>query len=144
MRGSQSAPILRRIRAALERIRSRYLPQSALGKAITYTLDLWPALEHFLTDGHIEIDNNGVENAIRPTALGKKNWLFVGAAHAGERGAILYTIVESCRRRGIDPQAYLRDVLTRLPKMTTSQIPEVTPEAWNKARRQGHATQAAA
>ena len=109
-----------------------------------YTLDLWPALEHFLTDGRIEIDNNGVENAIRPTALGKKNWLFIGAAHAGERGAILYTIVESCRRRGIDPQAYLRDALTRLPKMTTSQIPEVTPEAWSKAPRQGHAPQAAA
>ena len=144
VRASHSAPILRRIHAALERIRSRYLPQSALGKAITYTLDLWPALEIFLTDGRIEIDNNGVENAIRPTALGKKNWLFVGAAHAGERGAILYTIVECCRRRGIDPQACLRDVLTRLPKMTTSQIPEVTPEAWTKARRQGHASQAAA
>jgi hypothetical protein len=144
VRTSQSAPILRRIRAALERIRSRYLPQSALGKAITYTLDLWPPLEHFVTDGHIEIDNNGVENAIRPTALGKKNWLFIGAAPAGERGAILYTIVESCRRRGIDPQAYLRDVLTRLPKMTTSQIPEVTPEAWGKARRQRHSPQAAA
>jgi transposase len=144
VRASQSAPILHRIRAALGRIRSRYLPQSAFGKALTYTLELWSALEHFLTDGRIEIDNNGVENAIRPTALGKKNWLFVGAAHAGERGAILYTLVESCRRRGIDPQAYLRDVLTRLPKMTTSQIPEVTPEAWNKARRQGHASQVAA
>jgi transposase len=144
VRASQSAPILRRIRAALERIRSRYLPQSAFGKAITYTLDLWPALEHFLTDGRIEIDNNGVENAIRPTALGKKNWLFIGAAHAGERGAILYTIVENCRRRGIDPQAYLRDVLTRLPKMATSQIPEVTPEAWGKARKQRHSPQAAA
>jgi hypothetical protein len=64
--------------------------------------------------------------------------------HRQHRGAILYTIVESCRRRGIDPQAYLRDVLTRLPKMTTSQIPEVSPEAWSKARRQGHTPQAAA
>ncbi len=64
-----------------------------------------------------------------PTAIGKKNWLFIGAAAAGQRGAVLYTIVESCRRRGLDPLAYLRDVLTRLPKMTTGQIPEVTPEA---------------
>ena len=132
--------ILRRIRAALRRIRPRHLPQSALGKAITYTLDQWPALEAFLRDGRIEIDNNLVENAIRPTAIGKKNWLFIGEAEAGHRGAILYTLVESCRRRGIDPQAYLRDVLTRLPKMTTSQIPEVTPEAWTKARRQGTPT----
>jgi len=144
VRAAQSAPILRRSQAALELIRGRHLPQSAFGKAITYTLDLGPALEIFATDGRIEIDKNGVENAIRPTAIGKKNGLFFGAAHAGERGAILYTSVESCRRRGIDPIASLRDVLTRLPSMTTGQIPEVTPEAWTKARRQGCAAQAAA
>jgi hypothetical protein len=84
----------------------------------------------------VEIDNNLVENAIRPTALGKKNWLFMGDADAGERGAIIYTVMESCRRRGIDPYAYLKDVLTRLPRMTNRQIPEVTPEAWSKARLQ--------
>jgi transposase len=144
VRAAQSAMILRRLHAALRRIRPRYLPQSALGKAITYTLAQWPALEAFLRDGRIAIDNNRVENAIRPTAIGKKNWLFIGEAEAGHRGAILYTLVESCRRHGIDPQAYLRDVLTRLPKMTTGQIPEVTPEAWNKARRQGPTPQAAA
>ena len=109
-------------------------PQSAFGKAITYTLDLWPALEICVTDGRIEIDNNGAENAIRPPAIGKKNWLFIGAAHVGERGAILYPIVESCRRRGIDPLAYRRDMLSRLPKMTMSEIPEVTPEARTKAQ----------
>jgi transposase len=69
--------------------------------------------ENLREDGRIEIDNNLVENAIRPTAIGKKNWLFIGEAEAGERGAFLYTIVESCRRRGLDPYAYLRDVLTR-------------------------------
>ena len=144
VRAAQSAMILRRLRAALLRIRPRHLPQSALGKAITYTLGQWPALEAFLRDGRIALDNNRVENAIRPTAIGKKNWLFIGEAEAGHRGAIFYTLVESCRRRGIDPQAYLRDALTRLPKMTTSQIPDVTPEAWNKARTQQHTTQAAA
>ena len=97
-----------------------------------------------MRDGRIAIDNNRVENAIRPTAVGKKNWLFIGEAEAGHRGAILYTLVESCRRRDIDPQAYLRDVLTRLPKMTTSQIPDVIPEAWSKARMRVHAPQAAA
>jgi hypothetical protein len=86
----------------------------------------------YLADGRVEIDNNLVENAIRPTAIGKKNWLFVGDAQAGERSAIIYTVIESCRRRGLDPYAYLRDVLTRLPHMTTRQIPEVTPQAWNK------------
>jgi hypothetical protein len=83
-----------------------------------------------LSDGRVEIDNNLVENAIRPTALGKKNWLFVGEAGAGQRGAILYSVIESCRRRKIDPYAYLRDVLTRLPTMTTRQIEEVVPANW--------------
>jgi len=77
-----------------------------------------------------------VENAIRPTALGKKNWLFVGEAAAGDRGAILYTLIECCRRRSIDPYAYLKDVLTRLPKMTNHQIHAVTPAAWTKTQTQ--------
>lgn len=126
----QSVPILERIRAALIKLRGRFLPQSGMGKAISYIFDQWPALHRFVADGRIEIDNNGVENAIRPTAIGKKNWLFVGAANAGERGAILYTIVESCRRRGIDPLAYLREALSRLPRMTNRQIAEITPAAW--------------
>lgn len=81
-----------------------------------------------------KIDNNRVENAIRPTAIGKKNWLFIGEAGASERGAILYTIVECCRPRGIDPYSYIRDVLTRLPDMTNRQVPQVIPAAWAKAR----------
>jgi transposase len=144
VRASQSAAIVNRVHAALRRIRSRHLPQSAMGRAITYTLDQWPALGRFLADGRIEIDNNLVENAIRPTAAGKKNWPFIGAADAGQRGAVLYTIVESCRRRGLDPLAYLRDVLTRLPKVTTGQIPEVTPEAWARAHKQPKESRAAA
>lgn len=136
IRAAHSAMIVHRIHAALLRIRGRYLPQSALGRGISYVLDQWPALKRFLCDGRLEIDNNLCENAIRPTAVGKKNWLFVGAAETGQRGAILYTIVESCRRRGIDPLAYLRDVLTRLPKMLITEVPSITPEAWAKARRQ--------
>jgi transposase len=136
VRAAQSAIIVRRLRTALLRIRARHLPQSALGRAITYALDQWPALERFLTDGRLEIDNNLCENAIRPTAIGKKNWLFIGAAEAGQRGAILYTIVESCRRRGLDPLAYLRDVLNRLPAMLITEVASLTPEAWSKAQRQ--------
>src|SRR5580765_3646170 len=88
----------------------------------------------YLDDGRMEIDINLVENAIRPTALGKKNWLFMGEAEAGQRGAIVYTVVESCRRRGLDPYASLRDVLARLPRMTNHPIAEVTPEAWRKSQ----------
>ena len=100
-----------------------------------YTLSQWPTLEVYLDDGRVELDNNLVENAIRPTAIGKKNWLFIGDAQAGQRSAIIYTVVENCRRRGLDPFAYLREVLTRLPNMTNRQIPEVTPEAWGKMRQ---------
>jgi transposase len=81
------------------------------------------------------LDNNLVENAIRPTVIGKKNWLFIGDADAGQRSAIIYTVIENCRRRGLDPFAYLREVLTRLPNMTNWQIPEITPQAWAKVQR---------
>lgn len=137
MRAWQSRPIVERLERALVHLKAsgRHLPQSQLGVALDYALGQWRPLTVFLNDGRIEIDNNLVENAIRPTAVGKKNWLFVGDADAGERGAILYTVIESCRRRGLDPYAYLRDVLTRLPNMTNRQIPEVAPQAWAKARR---------
>ena len=136
VRAHQSRPIVERIKRALVRLKTsgRNLPQSLLGIAVDYALGQWPTLEVYLGDGRVEIDNNLVENAIRPTALGKKNWLFVGEANAGERAAIIYTLIESCRRRGIDPYAYLKDVLTRLPNMTNHQIPEVIPAAWAKAR----------
>lgn len=138
VRSHQSRPIVERIKKALVVLKAsrRYLPQSLLGQAIDYTLGQWATLEVFLRNGKVEIDNNLVENAIRPTAIGKKNWLFMGEAGAGQRGAVIYTLVETCRKRGVDPYAYLRDVLTRLPTLKNTQIPEVTPEAWAKSQRQ--------
>ena len=137
MRASQSQPIVQRIQRAVIRLKSsgRYLPHSLLGQAMDYTLNQWPTLEVYLQDGRVELDNNLVENAIRPTAVGKKNWLFIGGAQAGQRSAIIYTVVESCRRRGLDPLSYLRDVLSRLPRMTNHQIPEVLPAAWAKTQQ---------
>jgi transposase len=136
-RAAESKPVIQRIERALLRLKAsrRHLPQSLLGQAMDYALGQWPGLAVYLEQGRLEIDNNLVENAIRPTAVGKKNWLFIGEAGAGQRGAIIYTLVESCRRRNIDPYTYLRDVLTRLPKMTNQQMAEVTPEGWAKAHR---------
>jgi transposase len=136
VRGSQSRMILERIGKVLERLKrsGRHLPKSALGRAIDYTLGLWSQLQVYVQNGAVEIDNNLVENAIRPTAIGKKNWLFIGEAQAGDRSAILYTIVEACRSRGLDPWTYLRDVLTRLPTMTNRQIKDILPAAWAKAQ----------
>jgi transposase len=137
VRAHQSRPIVNRLQRVLAKLKisGRYLPQSPLGGAIDYALGLGNTLTVYLADGRVEIDNNLVENAIRPTAIGKKNWLFVGDARAGERSAIIYTVIESCRRRGLDPYAYLKDVLTRLPRLTNRQVPEVTPEAWGKSQR---------
>ena len=137
VRAHQSRPIQERIRQALVRLKTvrRPLPQSRFGRAIEYALGQWPLLGPWLADGRIEIDNNRVENAIRPTAVGKKNWLFVGDAGAGQRGAILYTLIESGRRRGLDPHAYLRDVLARLPSMTNWQIKDITPAMWAAFQR---------
>jgi transposase len=140
IRQTQSRPIFERLYQGIKIMRPKHLPQSALGKAMTYATNQRPELARYLTDGRVEIDNNLVENAIRPTAIGKKNFLFFGSADAGQRGAILYTIVESCRRRAINPLDYLRDVLTRLPKMTTSEIKTNTPAAWAKAHRRTRAT----
>jgi len=131
VRAQQSRPILDRIKKALLQFKAgrQHLPQSLLGRAVDYALGQWTGLEVFLREGRVEMDNNLVENAIRPTAVGKKNWLFMGEAGAGQRGAIIYTVIESCRRRGVDPYAYLQDLLTRLPTLKNTQISEVTPAA---------------
>jgi len=139
-RSSQSGIICRRIHRVLQRwyLTRRFLPKSTMGKAINYALGQWESLEVYLKEPGIEIDNNLVENAIRPTALGKKNWLFFGDADAGERSAIIYSIIESCRRHGIEPYTYLHDVLRRLPSMINRQIKDIVPKAWAAARKLGN------
>ncbi len=136
MRAAQSRPIHQRLKKLLDRLalRRAILPKSNLGKAISYALNQWPKLQTYLADGRVEIDNNLVENAIRPTKLGAKNWLFIGREDAGEKSAILYTLVENCRRLGINPRDYFEDVLTRLPGMMASEAASLTPANWLKAR----------
>jgi hypothetical protein len=136
VRASQSRMIHRRLKKLFDRLALRaILPKSSLGKAVAYALKEWSKLEVYLGDGRVEIDNNLVENAIRPTKLGAKNWLFIGCREAGQRAAILYTIVENCRRLGIDTREYLEDVLTRLPGMMASNAVDLTPANWLRARQ---------
>jgi len=134
VRAAQSKPVVDRIEKACTLLarKKRFLPQDAIARAMAYATAQMAGLRVYLGDGRIEIDNNLVENAIRPTALGKKNWLFIGEADAGERSAIIYTVIESCRRRQMDPYGYLRDVLTRLPQMNIQQVPDILPGAWGK------------
>jgi transposase len=108
----------------------RVLPQSSLGKAVSYFLNEYMALVGYLRDGRFEIDSNLVENDVRHSAVGKRRWLFIGHPDAGWRSAVIYTLIQSCRRYGINPQEYLTDVLHRLPSMTSSQVPELLPAVW--------------
>ncbi len=134
-RAGHSRMVVERLQRALRKLQSRYLPQSVLGQAIGYALNQWPMLERFLEHGEAEIDNNRVENAIRPTAIGKKNWLFFGSEDAGQRSAVIYTLIENCRMHGVEPYAYLKDVLERLPTTTNQQVAQLTPLRWKQARQ---------
>jgi len=112
-------------------LRKQARPQSLLGKACDYLLSYWDPLTAHLRHGETRLDNNLIENAIRPSAIGKKNWLFIGHPDAGQRSAIIYSIVVSCQRHGKDPHAYLRDVLTRLPALTNRfDLDALTPVNW--------------
>lgn len=135
IREAQSQMIISRIKKALDLKYPTHLPQNRIGKAIGYSLRHWKQLECYLHNGLIEIDNNLVENAVRPIALGRKNWLRIGHADAGSRSAIIYSVLESCKRHGINTQEYLCDVLSRLPSMKITEVFELTPENWLAARK---------
>ena len=139
VRAGQAAPIVRRIGKALMLLKPRYLPQSKLGQAISYAMGQWTDLQMYLYNGSIEIDNNLVENAIRPTKLGAKNWLFFGSEESGKTSAILFTLVESAKRHGLNPYNYLLELLNGLPTAKNDEIPRFTPAAVAKAKQKAAA-----
>ena len=125
---------LRLLRKAALLLAQRSRPKSPLGEACRYLLNQWATLIAHCEHGCTRLDNNLMENAIRPSAIGKKNFLFIGHPRAGDRSAIIYSIIVSCQRRGIDPLAYMRDVLSRLPGMTTrDDLGALTPARWQPA-----------
>lgn len=131
MRREKSQPILDTIHELLH----KDLPQRAeredpLGEAIKYTLSQWPKLTAYLEHPQTRIDNNRAEQSIRPCKLGVKNWLFIGHPDAGHRSAVIYTLIESCKRQGVEPLAYITDLLERLPRMTNHEAEKLTPDKW--------------
>ena len=111
------------------------LPKSPLGGAVRYMLNLWSDLTRFLDYPEVEIDNNRAENAIRPVAMGRRNWMFTGSPTGGECCATMYSLVGICKALEINPEAYLLDVLGRLSTTPTSKVHESTPWAWDEARK---------
>ena len=101
-----------------------------MGQAVQYTLNQWDALCVYTTDGRLAIDNNASENALRRVALGRKNWLFVGSDNGGRTAATLFSLVATCQRHGVEPMAYLRDVLTRIAATPISQVGTLLPDRW--------------
>ena len=139
VRAAESLPIYRRLEKGLQQLtmKRKVLPQSNLGTAISYALGQWSKLEACFLDGRLEVDNNLIENGIRPTKLGAKNWLFMGSEYAGQTNAIWYTLIESCRRRKVDPWKYLVWIFTQLPKVKVQKntFAQHTPEAYAKTLR---------
>lgn len=129
-RKQDASRTLKWIHVAAQICQQKCLPKSELGKALHYLLAHWKSLTRFAQFGEVEIDNNLVENAIRPSAIGKKNWMFVGHPNAGEKSAVIYSIVVSCQRHGIDPYEYLKDTLRRLPEAQYEELPNFMPQNW--------------
>ena len=113
--------------------RQKITDGSATARALDYSLKRWTALTQFLDDGQLPIDNNWIENQIRPIAIGRNNWLFAGSLRAGQRAAAVMSLIQSAKLNGHDPYAYLKDVLTRLPTQKNSQIEELLPHRWQPA-----------
>jgi len=133
VRSERAPQIWAEMKTRAQELQALVLPQSSLGKAIRYFRHEYDVLQIYLGRPDYQIDNNLVENAIRPSCVGKKRWLFIGHPEAGWRSAVIYSIIQSCRRRAIDPQEYLSDVLERLPGMKNTQIDCLLPENWKAA-----------
>ena len=129
-RQHRSKPVADTLHAWLTTQRQRLVKADATARAIDYSLSNWPALTTFLGDGAVPIDNNAAENAIRPLAVGRKNWLFVGSQLAGERAAVLMSLIESAKLNGHDPWAYLKDVFERLPTLKNRDLAQLLPHNW--------------
>jgi transposase len=129
-RQQHAKPVADELHAWLSAQRPKLAKADVTAKAIDYALSNWNALSRYLDDGHVPIDNNAAENAVRPLAIGRKNWLFVGSQQAGERAAVVLSLIESAKLNGHDPWAYLKDVFERLPTLKQRDLALLLPHNW--------------
>jgi len=136
LRQIESLPLLLEIEAWLKKNLLETLPKSAIGGAIAYTLNLWPRLIRYIEDGRYQIDNNLIENSIRPIAIGRKNYLFAGSHEAAQRAAIIYSFVGTCKQLKIDPLTWLENVIERLPYFKKNDdLSVLLPANWQKEQQ---------
>lgn len=129
-RQAHSVPLLAEIEETRQRLEAQVLPKSPLGEALRYLKNHWTALQRFVDDGRLAIDNNAAERQLRAVAVGRKNWLFAGSFAGAQRAALLYSLVQSCRLVGVPPFTYLRDVLLRVATHPHHLIGQLTPRGW--------------
>ena len=130
LRQTEALPVLESLGRWMKETYVKVLPKSAIGKALGYSISRWPELMLYATDGKLNIDNNPVENSIRPVAIGRKNYLFAGSHEAAKRSAILYSLMGTCKLHGINPFIWLRDVLQRIATHPINKIEELLPHNW--------------
>jgi len=130
LRQRHAKPVAKALHAWLSEQRPKLAKADVTAKAIDYALSNWPGLTRYLDDGNVPIDNNAAENAVRPLAVGRKNWLFVGSQQAGERAAVVLSLIESAKLNGHDPWAYLKDVFERLPTLKQRDLAQLLPHNW--------------
>jgi transposase len=130
LRQQEALPVLQRLKTWLLENYSEVLPKSPIGKAIAYSLPRWDRLSLYATDGRLQIDNNPVENAIRPVALGRKNFLFADSNEGGKRLALFYSLLASCKKQHVNPWEYLKDILERMPRAKTGELRDMLPDRW--------------
>jgi transposase len=135
MRQDLAVPILGQFHQWLEAQRPEVLPKSPMGQAIGYALNNWEALRRYTEAGFLAIDNNVAEREMKLIAIGRKNWLTVGSPRGGQTAAVLFSFTSTCQRLGVEPWAYLQDVLTRLPTMPVGQLGDLLPDRWQAARQ---------
>lgn len=135
LRQEKAVPVLEALKPWLVEHYQKVTPASVIGKAIAYTLGLWEELAVYVQDGRLLIDNNSIENAVRPMAIGRKNYLFAGSQAGAERAAMFYSFMGSCKMHNINPQLWLTDVLERLPTHPINKIEELLPHKWIAAVR---------
>lgn len=134
IRQVRSKPVLDALHQWMLLTRQKVIDGSATAKALDYSLKRWTALTRFVGDARLPVDNNWIENQIRPIAIGRNNWLFAGSLQAGKRAAAVMSLIQSAKLNGHDPYAYLKDVLTRLPTQRASQIGELLPQRWQPSQ----------
>ena len=130
LRQQKSVPILAKIKSWLDTVGQLVLPRSPMAAAITYTLNQWDALNRYIEQGFLNIDNNAAERALKRVAIGRKNWLFAGHDEAGQSHARLWTLIASAERHGIDPQKYLTSILAKIGQTKLSEIDQFLPDRW--------------